>query len=30
MLSVEETLKFYALIKGIRTAKIMGVVEKAI
>ncbi len=30
MLSVEETLKFYALIKGIRTEKIKGVVEKAI
>lgn len=30
MLSVEETLKFYALIKGIKTDKIKGVVEKAI
>ena len=30
MLSVEETLKFYALIKGIKTAKIIPVIEKAI
>lgn len=29
-MSVEETLKFYALIKGIRTAKIIPAVEKAI
>ncbi len=29
-LTVEETLKFYALVKGIRTAKIKGVIEKAI
>lgn len=30
MMTVEETLKFYALIKGIRTNKIRGVIEKAI
>ena len=30
MLTVEETLKFYALIKGIRTQKIQGVIKKAI
>lgn len=30
MLTVEETLKFYALVKGIRVAKIKGVIEKAI
>ena len=30
VLTVEETLKFYALIKGIRTHKIPGVVRKAI
>ena len=29
-LTVEETLKFYALVKGIRTHKIRGVIEKAI
>ena len=29
-MTVEETLKFYALIKGIRTHKIRGVIEKAI
>jgi ATP-binding cassette subfamily A (ABC1) protein 3 len=30
MLTVEETIKFYALVKGIRTSKIKGVTEKAI
>jgi ATP-binding cassette subfamily A (ABC1) protein 3 len=30
MLTVEETIKFYALVKGIRTSKIHHVVEKAI
>ena len=30
MMTVEETLKFYALIKGIRTHKISSVIEKAI
>ena len=30
LLTVEETLKFYALIKGIRTHKIRAVIEKAI
>ena len=29
-MTVEETLKFYALVKGIRTHKIRGVIEKAI
>lgn len=29
-LTVEETLKFYALVKGIRTSKIRSVIEKAI
>lgn len=30
MMTVEETLKFYALVKGIRTHKIMPAVEKGI
>mgnify|MGYP003343390025 CR=1 FL=1 len=30
MLTVEETLKFYALVKGLRTHKIKRAVEKAI
>ena len=29
-MTVEETLKFYALVKGIRTSKIRKVIEKAI
>jgi len=30
MLTVEETLKFYALVKGLRTHKIKRAVEKAL